>query len=301
MEEKKRFLILDGNAILHRSFHALPPLKTKNGELVNAVYGFLLVLLKTIRELEPSFAAVTFDLPAPTFRHKRFEDYKATRPKTPEQLYKQLPRLKELLQAFRIPVFEKEGFEADDIIGTLAKKIKKTQIFPRIESVIVSGDSDNLQLINAQTKVYTLKKGVKETLLYDHEWFLKRYQGVTPSQVPDLKALTGDPSDNIPGVPGIGEKTAINILLEFGSIESLYKELETHSLKTKKLKPKIKELLSNSRDQVFFSKMLATIKTDVPISFVLKDCELGAYEKEKIAKLFQELEFYSLIPRLEKL
>ena len=301
MEEKKRFLIFDGNAVLHRSFHALPFLKTQNGELVNAVYGFLLVLLKTIRELKPSFVAVTFDLPAPTFRHKEFEDYKATRPETPEQLYKQLPRLKELLQAFRIPIFEKEGFEADDIIGTLAKKTKKIQIFPAIENVIVSGDSDNLQLINTQTKVYNLKKGVKETPLCDQEWFLKRYRGLTPSQLPDLKALTGDPSDNIPGVPGIGEKTAINLLLEFESVEDLYKELESNSAKTKKLKPKIKELFLNSRDQVFFSKMLATIKTDVPISFALKDCEFGTYEKEKIAKLFQELEFYSLIPRLEKL
>ena len=301
MEEKKRFLIFDGNAVLHRSFHALPFLKTQNGELVNAVYGFLLVLLKTIRELKPSFVAVTFDLPAPTFRHKEFEDYKATRPETPEQLYKQLPRLKELLQAFRIPIFEKEGFEADDIIGTLAKKTKKNQIFPGIESIIVSGDSDNLQLINTQTKVYTLKKGVKETLLYDTEWFLERYRGLTPSQLPDLKALTGDPSDNIPGVLGIGEKTAIDILREFGNIENLYEELEGNSLKIRKLKPKIKELLLNSRDQVFFSKMLATIKTDVPISFALKDCEFGTYEKEKIAKLFQELGFYSLIPRLEKL
>ncbi len=296
--KKNRFIIIDGNAVLHRAYHALPPLTTKKGILVNAIYGFLLVFLKAIREFQPDFIAATFDLPAPTFRHLKFKAYKATRIKAPDEFYQQMPKLKEILRAFNVPIFEKEGFEADDLIGTLAKIIQKKQVFPEIETIILSGDLDMLQLVDKKTKVYALKKGIKETILYNRNKVLERYQGLKPSQLPDFKALKGDPSDNIPGVPGIGEKTAIKILKEFRSLENLYQELERKSEKAKKLKTKVKEILIQSKDQAFLSKVLATIRTDAEIDFMLKRCQWGKYDKKKIVKLFKDLEFYTLIPRL---
>jgi DNA polymerase-1 len=164
-EEKKRLIIIDSNSLIHRAYHALPSLTTKKGELVNAVYGFLLVFLKVIKEFQPNYIAATFDSAAPTFRHKRFKEYKAKRPPAPEELYQQIPKVKEILTAFRVPIFEKEGFEADDIIGTIAKKAPKKQVIPEIETIILSGDLDTLQLVNPKTKVYSLRKGVKDTIL----------------------------------------------------------------------------------------------------------------------------------------
>lgn len=297
-KEKKRFIIIDGNAILHRAYHALPPLTTKKGELVSAIYGFLLVFLKAIREFQPDYIAATFDLPSPTFRHKQFEAYKATRPKAPEELYLQIPKIKEILKSFNVSIFEKEGYEADDIIGTIARLVPQKQILPKTETVILSGDLDILQLINSQTKVCFLKKGVKDTTLYDEKMVRERYQGLRPGQLPDYKALKGDPSDNIPGVPGVGEKMATEVLKEFGTIENLYKELELRTEKTKKLKTKIREILIKSKDQAFFSKMLATIKKDVAIDFNLQNCSWRKYDKEKTSQLLKNLEFFSLVNRL---
>ncbi len=166
-ESKKKLLIIDSNSVIHRAYHALPPLTTKNGELTNAIYGFLLVFLKAIKEFKPEFIAATFDLQAPTFRHKKFKAYKAKRPTAPEELYSQIPKIKDLLRQFNVPIFEKEGFEADDIIGTIAKLAPRKQVFPKIETIILSGDLDVLQLVDKQTKVYTLRKGVKDTVLYN--------------------------------------------------------------------------------------------------------------------------------------
>jgi len=297
-KENERLIIIDGNSLLHRAYHALPPLTTKKGELVSAIYGFLLVFLKAAREFQPDYLVATFDFPAPTFRHKKFEAYKATRPKAPEEFYSQIPKLKEILKNFNIPIFEKEGYEADDLIGTIVAQAGKKQVFPKIENIILSGDLDTLQLINAQTKVYSLKKGVKDTILYDGEAVKERYQGLQPGQLLDLRALKGDPSDNIPGVPGIGEKTAIGILREFGNLENLYQELDKNAEKAKKLKPKLREMLLKSKEQAFFSKMLAKIREDVPLEFDLKKCQWGKYNKKKITQLFKDLEFYSLINRL---
>lgn len=294
---KKRFLIIDGNALIHRAFHALPPLKTKKGVLVNAVYGFLLVFFKALRELKPEFVAATFDLPAPTFRHEKFKEYKARRPRAPEELYQQIPILKKILKVFNIAIFEKEGFEADDIIGTITNLVEKKQIFPKIENIILSGDLDTLQLIDSETKVYTLKKGVKDTVLYDEKAVQERY-GLLPKQMADFKALSGDPSDNIPGIPGIGEKTASLILKEFGTIEELYRELEKRAEKTKILKPKLKEILLKSKDQVFFNKMLVSIRRDAPLEFNLGKCRWEDYNQKEAIKILKELEFQSLIPRL---
>lgn len=295
---KKRFIIIDGNSVLHRAYHALPPLTTKKGELVNAVYGFLLVFFKAIKEFQPDFIAATFDLPSPTFRHIKFKAYKATRPKTPEELLRQLTKIKEVLRVFNISIFEKKGIEADDVIGVLAKLAQGQRIFPIVETIILSGDLDTLQLVNPQTKVYTLRKGVKDTILYDENKVSERYGGLTPSQLPDFKALKGDPSDNIPGVMGIGEKTAIYLIKEFGSLENLYQELERKTERANKLKTKTREVLLQFKEQAFLSKMLAVIRINEQIDFNLQECQWKEYDRKKIIKLFKELEFHSLINRL---
>lgn len=298
MSEKKRLIIIDSNSLIHRAYHALPPLTTKRGELVNAIYGFLLVFFKAIREFQPDFIAACFDFPAPTFRHKKFKAYKAKRPPAPEELYQQIPKVKEILKAFDVPIFEKEGFEADDIIGTIAKKAPRKQIMPKIETIILSGDLDTLQLVSPQTKVYSLRKGVKDIVLYDENLVREKFQGLKPEQLLDFKALRGDPSDNIPGVTGIGEKIAVGLLSEFGSLESLYKEIEGKSEKAKHLRPKLKETLLEYKDQAFFSKKLAQLEKNTPIDFNLKKCQWGRYNKKKVTQILKNLEFYSLIGKL---
>ena len=294
VNEKKRLIIIDSNSIIHRAYHALPALTTKKGELVNAVYGFLLVFFKAIREFQPDYICACFDFPAPTFRHKKYKEYKAKRPPAPEELYKQIPKVKEVLEAFNVPIFEKEGFEADDIIGTIAHLAPKRQIIPEVETIILSGDLDVLQLINPKTKIYSLRKGVKDIILYDEDLVKEKYGGLMPEQLLDFKALKGDPSDNIPGVPGIGEKTAVELIKEFGSLENLYQNLE-------KLKPKLKESLLLQKEQAFFSKELAEIKTNVPIDFNLKKCQWGKYNQKKIIGILKNYEFQTLIKRLPEL
>lgn len=296
--EKKRLIIIDSNSLIHRAYHALPPLTTKKGELVNAIYGFLLVFFKAIREFQPDFIAATFDFPAPTFRHKKFKEYKAKRPPAPEELYRQIPKVKEILKGFNVPILEKEGFEADDLIGTIARLAPKQQIAPEIETIILSGDLDVLQLVNPHTKAYTLKKGVKDTVLYDKKLVEEKFQGLEPNQLLDWKALRGDPSDNIPGVSGVGEKTAIELIKEFGNLENLYQNLEQDSERAKKLKPKLKETLFQQKEQAFFSQALVKIKTNVPIDFNLDRCRWREYNKEKVVQILKNLEFHSLITRL---
>ena len=294
VDEKKRLIVIDSNSIIHRAYHALPPLTTKKGELVNAVYGFLLVFLKVIREFQPDYIAATFDFPAPTFRHKKYKEYKAKRPPAPEELYLQIPKVKEILKGFSVPIFEKEGFEADDIIGTISHLAPKKQILPGIETIILSGDLDALQLVDSHTKVYALRKGVKDTILYDENLVKEKYQGLTPEQILDFKALRGDPSDNIPGVTGIGEKTAIELIKKFGSLENLYQNL-------KEIKPKLKELLLQQKEQAFLSKTLVETKKNVPIDFSLKKCQWGKYDQKKIIGILENYEFQTLIKRLSEL
>lgn len=298
MPDKKRLIVIDGNALIHRAFHALPPLTTKSGELVGAVYGFLLVLFRALKDFQPDFVVATFDLPGPTFRHEKFEAYKAKRPKAPEELYNQIPKVKEILESFNIPIFEKQGFEADDIIGTIAKLVPKKQIIPRVETIIVSGDLDNLQLVDENTKVFTLRKGIKDAVLYDEEAVKARYAGLGPKQLTDFRGLKGDPSDNIPGVTGIGEKTAIQLLNQFGSLENIYKEIEENTEKAKELKPSVKEKLIKYKEQAVFSKELGTMSVDVPIDFNLEKCRFGGYNKEKATDILKKFEFFSLINRL---
>ena len=288
---KKSLIIIDCNSVIHRAYHALPPLTTKKGEVVGAVYGFLLVFFKAIKEFWPDFVAATFDFPAPTFRHKKYKEYKAKRPPAPAELFQQIPKVKEVLMAFNVPIFEKEGFEADDIIGTIAHLAPKKQVLPGIENIILSGDTDTLQLVDARTKVYMLRKGVKDTVLYDRELVKEKYQGLIPKQLLDLRALKGDPSDNIPGVPGIGEKTAIELTKKFGTLENLYQKLA-------ELPPKLKENLIQHKEEAFFSRELAEIKKNVSLDFNLRQCQWGSYDKEKVIQSLKNLEFYSLIERL---
>ncbi len=299
-KEKKRLIIIDSNSVIHRAFHALPPLTTKKGEIVNAIYGFLLVFLKAIKEFEPNYIAACFDVPAPTFRHKKFKEYKAKRVKAPDELYEQIPKVKQVLKAFDVLILEKQGFEADDIIGTISKKFSKKQVFPEIETIILTGDLDILQLVDKHTKVYLLKRGVKNTVLYDERLVKERYEGLSFDQLIDLRALKGDPSDNIPGITGIGEKTAINLLKEFGTLENLYKQLEGKTKESEKIKPKIKELLTKYKEQSFFSQELATIYKNVPIEVTLKKYKWENYNKNKAISMLERFEFYSLIKRIKE-
>jgi len=299
--ERKKLIIIDCNSIIHRAYHALPPLTTKKGELVNAIYGFLLVFFKAIKDFQPDFITACFDFPAPTFRHKKYKEYKAKRPPAPEELYQQIPKVKEVLKSFNVPIFEKEGFEADDIIGTIAHLAPKRQVLPKIETIILSGDLDTLQLINPKTKVYSLRKGVKDIILYDQDLVKEKYKGLTPGQLLDFKALKGDPSDNIPGVTGIGEKTAIELIKKFGSLENLYSALSQRPLPKAVLisvNQRLRAKLEEQKEQAFLSKTLVETKKNVPIDFSLKKCQWGKYDKEKITKILSNLEFYSLIKRL---
>lgn len=292
---RQRFLIIDANALIHRAYHALPPLRTSKGEGIWAVYGFILVLTKALRELQPDFIVAAFDLPGPTFRHREFKDYKAKRAKTPDDLSSQIPRVKEALESFNVLTLEKEGFEADDIIGTIAKNI--SELGPNsIETIIISGDLDNLQLIDEKTKVYTMKKGLKDTILYDTEQVKARY-GIGPEQIVDFKALRGDPSDNIPGVSGVGEKTAIKLIQAFGTLKKLYQEIEEKTEEVQRLKPQLVDRLLANKEQAFLSQVLAQIKKDLPIDFDLKKCQWN-YDREKVRRFFEKMEFYTLLKRI---
>jgi len=298
MTNKKYLIIIDSNSVIHRAYHSLPPLTTKKGELVNAIYGFLLVFFKALKDFQPDYIAAAFDFPGPTLRHQRFKEYKAKRPPAPEELYRQIPKVKEILEGFNVQIFEKEGYEADDIIGTISRLAPQKQVLPEIETIILSGDLDTLQLVTPRTRVYSLRKGVKDIVLYDEKLVKEKFQGLKPEQLLDFKALRGDPSDNIPGVTGVGEKIAIELLLKFGSLEDLYKEIEENSEKAKKIKPKLKETLSKYKEQAFLSKDLAQIDKNVPINFNFKKCCWQEYNREKVAQIFKNFEFYSLIKRL---
>ena len=290
MEDKKRLVIIDSNALLHRSFHALPPLTTKKGEQTGAVYGFLLTLFKAIKDLKPNYIVACFDTAAPTFRHEQFKEYKAQRPKTSEELITQIPKTKQVLTSFDIPVFEKEGFEADDLIATIAKRASKENL----QIYILSGDLDNLQLVDESTKVYTLGRGIKETVVYDREKVLSRFE-VEPEQMNDFKALVGDPSDNIPGVLGIGKKTAAELLKKFNSLENLYQEVGKDN---PEIKAKTKETLLKNKEQAFLSRSLVETKKDVDININITECEFGKFDRQKVESILKKFEFFTLINRV---
>ncbi|MBU0648187.1 hypothetical protein KJ855_03325, partial [Patescibacteria group bacterium] len=289
------FVLIDANALIHRAYHAIPHLTTKDGTPVNACYGFTMTLLSALKELNPTYIAAAFDLPQPTFRHKEFKNYKAQRKKADDELIAQIPLTKKILQALNIPIYEQAGLEADDIIGITTQSIKQQ----KIPVIIVTGDMDALQLVNDNTKVFTLRRGLKDTIIYNPKTVKQRY-GFPPKHLIDYKALRGDPSDNIPGVPGIGEKTATTLIKKFKTIEELYSFLEKNP-DTDRVKPRVKNLLTEYKDAAFLSKKLVTIITDQPLKdFKIPDCIVSEYDQQKAVDLFQKLEFKSLIPRLPK-
>lgn len=301
VNKQKRLVLLDAHAILHRAYHALPDFTSPTGEPTGALYGVVTMTLKIIEEFSPEYIIACFDLPEPTYRHDAYADYKGKRTKTDDMLVAQISRSYDLFKAFGIPVLSVPGFEADDILGTLALACKDHL---DLEVIIASGDMDTLQCVdNKRVRVYTLRKGIKDTIIYDEATVKERY-GFPPSLVPDYKGLRGDASDNIPGVPGIGEKIATNLITQFGSIDDIYKKLKENEqlFLDKDIKPRVIELLKNNEEEAQFSKMLATIRTDAPVTFVAKDALWRENAKpEEILALFSELGFRSLGGRISGL
>lgn len=301
MKDKKRLVLLDTHAILHRGYHALPEFSSSKGMPTGALYGLITMLLRITKDLAPDYIVAAYDLPEATFRHDAYEDYKATRVKTDDALVSQLIRSREVLDAFGVPRYERAGFEADDVIGTIAHEMKQHK---DVDVVIASGDMDTLQLVDdKRVRVYTLKKGLTDTVLYDEEGVKTRF-GFGPELIPDYKGLRGDPSDNIKGVKGIGEKTATTLIVEFGSVENIYKTLKSHpeKLADAGIKAGMLEKLTQGEEDAEFSKMLATIRRDAPINFQLPKSEWKqGIEEQKVLDMLAEFEFRSLIPRVKEL
>lgn len=295
--QKPRYMLIDGNALVHRGFHAVPGLTTKTGQPTGAVFGFTSIFLRAIKDIKPTHIACTFDLAAPTFRHEQYKEYKATRVKAAPELYEQLPVVKDVVRAFHIPIFEKSGFEADDCLGTLAYTLHEKHQ-GKCEILIVTGDLDTLQLVNHSIKVYTLRKGITDVVIYDSEKVEERY-GLTPEQMIDFKALRGDPSDNIKGVKGIGEKGAIKLIQDFGSLEKLYQAIHTNDDQGK-IKEKVFQLLKNQEAEARQSYMLSKIITDVPLEVNVPEFIFSASVLKDVTQEFQKLEFTSLISKLPK-
>lgn len=287
---KETLIIIDASALIYRAYYALPPLTTKDGMLVNAVYGFTSAVFNAIKSLHPEYIAVAFDSKTKTFRHKEYKEYKANRPPAPKELTAQIPLAREVCHMLNIPHFEAPGFEADDLIGTITHH--KLNNINSLTMIIVTGDMDTLQLINKTTKVYSMARGINKAIIYDEKKVEERY-GFSPEFVIDYKALRGDSSDNIPGVPGVGEKTATVLIKNFGHIENLYKKIIQSAMSDK-----IKQLLIKHKDQAFLSKKLATIHIEAPVKFKLRDCKIHDYDQIKATKFFQKLGFQSLISRL---
>ncbi len=300
-DKKRKIILFDSHAIIHRAYHALPDFASSKGEPTGALYGLSSMLMAIINEFKPDFMVAAFDLPKPTYRHEAYADYKSGRKALDENLSIQLKRARDIFKAFGIPIYEAEGFEADDIIGTAVEQLQKDS---NNEIIIASGDMDTLQLVNKkQVKVFTLRKGIKDTVLYDEDAVIERFN-FKPNQMVDFKGLRGDPSDNIIGIPGIGEKTATTLLQTFGTIEKMYTALEKDSPKFKeaKITPRIIELLKEHKEEAEFSKMLATIRRDAPVTIELsKESWMENVPVQKVQKLFNELEFRTLADRFNNL
>src|SRR5438552_12549180 len=261
--KRKKLVLIDGHAIIHRAFHAVPETLTNSkGEHVNATFGFTSMLMKALLEEKPDYIGMTFDRPTPTFRHKEYALYKAHRPTLPDNMRPQFARIREVVEAFGIPIYEKDGFEADDVLGTLS--VQATQL--GVETIIYTGDMDTLQLVNEHVVVKVAKRGITEITEYDEEGVKNRY-GFEPEKLPDFKGLVGDKSDNIPGVPGIGEKTASKLLADYGNLEGILAHLD-------ELKPREQKLIRDKAEQAKESKFLATIVRDVPVQLELDACRI---------------------------
>jgi DNA polymerase-1 len=284
----KKIILIDGNSLAYRAFYALPTtLTTSSGQITNAVYGFTSMLIRLFNNEKPDMVAVAFDRGAPTFRHHDYEDYKAHRQKMPEELYGQLLIIKELLETLKIPIYEIDGYEADDVLGTLAKKAEHLGL----EVIIVTSDKDALQLVSLQTKIMTTKRGITDIVVYDRDEVIERY-GLPPEKIVDMMSLKGDSSDNIPGVPGIGEKTAIKLIQNFGSLDEVLSSIDKISAK------KVKSVLEEYREQAELSRKLATIVCDVPIDINLENSHFGEWDEREVKDFFNSLELNTLLKRL---
>ncbi|MCF7816184.1 MAG: hypothetical protein K9M10_04245 [Candidatus Pacebacteria bacterium] len=297
----KTLVLLDAHAILHRAYHALPDFTSPTGEPTGALYGVVAMLLKIVEELKPDYIVACYDLPEPTYRHEVYKEYKAGRAKTDDSLIAQINRSRDIFEAFGIPIYAHAGFEADDILGTIVEQTKNNA---ELRVIIASGDMDTLQLIDgSKVLVYTLKKGINDTVLYDESGVMGRF-GFGPSQVADYKGLRGDPSDNIPGIKGVGEKTATDLIVRFKTIEGIYAALKKGDDKLREagVKERMIELLKANEEEAQFSKMLATIRRDAPVTFSLPEKTWrDDLDVEKILVLFAELGFRTLATRVQNL
>ena len=296
--KKKTLVLLDAHAILHRAYHALPDFTSTTGEPTGALYGVIAILLKIAEDLKPDYIAACYDLPEPTYRHDAYKDYKGGRKKTDDELIKQIIRSRDIFEAFNIPIYEKVGFEADDLLGTIPEQLKDNK---DIQIIIASGDMDTLQCVDKKrVQVYTMRKGIKDTIMYDEQAVKDRF-GFGPNLVPDYKGIRGDASDNIPGIPGIGEKGATTLITTFGSIDAIYTKLkkDEQPFLDAGIKPRVIGLLKEYEEEAQFSKMLATIRTDVPVTYELPTMHWKqAADTDAILELFTELGFRTLAARI---
>ena len=289
---KKKLLIFDTNSVIHRAFHALPPLKSRDGKPSGAVYGTLTTFIRLLEEFNPQLVALAFDSPGETFRHKQYSDYKKHRPKTPDELVEQIIRVNGVFRKMGVTVLEQQGLEADDIVGAVAEEGKKDNTV-----IIVTGDMDMLQLVDDSVFSYTLRRGIKDSVLYDVQEVQKKLDGLLPSQVVDVKALQGDKSDNIPGVEGVGEKTALTLIKEFSTVENLYNAVEKGEAES--ISSNLKEKLLKNKKQAFLSKELATIDRHSFTEFKVEEFT-GFLNNESISEQIEDLGFESLLKRLAK-
>lgn len=302
-EAKKRLVILDTHAILHRAYHALPEFSSSKGEPTGALFGLISMLVKIINDLRPDYIAAAFDLPGPTFRDAAYKEYKGTRQKTDDALVVQIDRARDVLAAFGIPLYEAPGFEADDVVGTIVEKTKKVK---GLDVIIASGDKDTLQLVDGERiQAFMFKKGLNDTALYDEAAVKERY-GFGPTAIPDLKGIAGDASDNIKGVPGVGEGSALKLLQTYGTLEKLYAAIKKEGIEKMAEKTSVQvrfvKLVAEQKEEAQFSKMLATIRRDAPIAFELptKTWKEGA-DTEKVLDMLADFEFRSLGPRVRQI
>lgn len=304
MKDSKRkvLVLLDSHAIIHRAYHALPDFASSKGVPTGALYGLSTMLMGIIEKFKPDYIAACYDLPKPTYRHEAYEGYKAGRKKADDELVEQLNSSRNVFKAFHIPMYDREGFEADDMLGTITREILEK--YTDVDVVIASGDMDTLQLVTGdRVQVFTLKKGIKDTITYNEDAVVERF-GFKPTLLPDYKGLRGDPSDNIIGIQGVGEKTATTLISTFGTIENMYDELDKGDAKFKAagVSDRMIDLLKNNKDEAVFSKMLATIRKDAPIDFVLPNTTWKEhFNSTEVEDLFRELEFRSLVPRVKNI
>jgi DNA polymerase-1 len=286
----KRLMLLDGNGLIYRGYFALPPLTTSKGELVNAVFGFASIVLRGFQDIGPDYVAVAFDLQGPTFRHEAYAEYKATRQRMPDDLRDQFPKVRRIVAAMGIPIVELAGYEADDVIGTLTVQAERAGL----DTTIVTGDLDMLQIVSPQVRLMTTRQGVQNTIIYDLEKINERY-ALRPDQMVDFKALKGDSTDNIPGVPGVGEKTAAKLIGQFGTLDAVFEHVDEVT------PPKLREPLVEAKERVLSSRELMRIVRDVPVTLDLDAAKLDDYDREAVIRLFREYEFRTLIDRLPAL